>query len=66
MLGDALTEAARRGGDAPFILHGDDATSYRQLDATSRRVAAGLLRLGIENGWSRSSPRFASVPRWWP
>jgi acyl-CoA synthetase (AMP-forming)/AMP-acid ligase II len=50
MLGDALTEAARRGGDAPFILHGDDATSYRQLDATSRRVAASLLRLGIEAG----------------
>jgi non-ribosomal peptide synthetase component E (peptide arylation enzyme) len=48
MLGDALTEAARRGGDAPFILHGDDATSYRQLDATSRRVASSLLRLGIE------------------
>lgn len=45
-LGDALSEAVRRRGDAPFILHGDDAMSYRQLDAASRRVAASLLRLG--------------------
>ncbi len=49
-LGDALAEAARRGGDAPFILHGDGVTSYRQLDAASRRVAASLLRLGIGPG----------------
>ena len=49
-LGDALSEAVRRRGDAPFILHGDDATSYRQLDAASRRVAASLLRLDIGPG----------------
>src|SRR5207237_7290660 len=49
-LGSALGEAAHRRGEAPFILHGDTVTSYRELEDASRRVAAGLMRLGLEPG----------------
>jgi acyl-CoA synthetase (AMP-forming)/AMP-acid ligase II len=46
-LGGALSEAVRRRGDAPFILHGDAVTSYRELEHASLRAAAGLVRLGL-------------------
>ncbi|TMH06125.1 MAG: hypothetical protein E6H79_07500 [Betaproteobacteria bacterium] len=49
-LGAALSEAAHRWGDAPFILHGDAVTSYAELEHASRRAAAGLMRLGLEPG----------------
>jgi len=49
-LGSALADASAQRGDAAFVLHGDDVTSYRRLDQDSRRVAAGLLRLGLGRG----------------
>jgi len=49
-LGAALTEAAALGGDTPFILHGDEVASCRELDEASRRIAAGLVSLGIGAG----------------
>ena len=49
-LGAALSGAAHRWGDAPFILHGDAVTSYAELEHASRRAAAGLMRLGLEPG----------------
>ena len=49
-LGAALSEAAHRQGEAPFILHGDAVTSYRELDHAARCAAAGLMRLGLRPG----------------
>jgi acyl-CoA synthetase (AMP-forming)/AMP-acid ligase II len=49
-LGAALAEAADLRDHAPFILQGDNVTSYRQLDDASRLVAMGLLDLGIGPG----------------
>lgn len=46
----ALQTAATTRGDADFLIHGDARLSYATLEASSRRLAAGLLALGIGPG----------------
>jgi acyl-CoA synthetase (AMP-forming)/AMP-acid ligase II len=46
----ALQTAAATRGDADFLIHGDSVLSYAALDASSRRLAAGLLTLDIGPG----------------
>ena len=49
-LAHALQTAAATRGDDNFLIHGDSALSFAALEASSRRLAAGLLKLGIGPG----------------
>jgi len=49
-LPDSLRTAAATRGDADFVIHGDSVLTYAALEASSRRLAAGLLALGIGPG----------------
>lgn len=49
-LGDALRATARRFPDRPAFIGDDRRVSFRELDETTDRLAAGLLRLGLLPG----------------
>lgn len=49
-LGDALRATARRFPDRPAFIGDDRAVNFRDLDETTDRLAAGLLRLGLLPG----------------
>lgn len=46
----ALAAAARARPLQPFILHGDEVTTYAELESASERAAEGLLTLGLGAG----------------
>jgi O-succinylbenzoic acid--CoA ligase len=63
-LNDLLADALRTRGNAPAIICGAQRLSYAELDARSRRVAAGLERAGIQAGerialYTGNCPEFA-------
>ncbi|WP_165937636.1 AMP-binding protein [Antarcticimicrobium sediminis] len=47
---DLLAQQARRYGEAPFVTFKDVAFSFADLDAMSRRAAAGLAAIGVGKG----------------
>ena len=46
----ALDRAADRYGDEPLVMNDESQISYREVQERSRRIAAGLVALGIEPG----------------
>jgi acyl-CoA synthetase (AMP-forming)/AMP-acid ligase II len=58
-----IAEAARRRGDAPLILLGEQRISYAEAEAASARLAAGLLASGVAKG-SRVGVLFPNGPDW--
>jgi fatty-acyl-CoA synthase len=51
-VGSALEDAARRWGDRPALIvrHQNIRWTYRELNEAAERVAAGLLKLGLQPG----------------
>lgn len=43
-----LRETAKEAPEKEAVVHGDERLSYRQLDETTGKIAAGLLRIGLE------------------
>ena len=65
-LSQTLDRAARDFGDRPFFITDDHAFSYREIQDRSRRLAAGLIELGVEAGdhvalVMANHPEFAAV-----
>ncbi|HWB66229.1 MAG TPA: class I adenylate-forming enzyme family protein [Mycobacteriales bacterium] len=50
MLGSVAREAARRFGDRPAFVAGEQTVSFQDLDARADRVAAGLMARGVGEG----------------
>jgi len=50
LLRDVLSHAVKLYPDKPALLEGDSAFSYQQADERIRRLAAGLLSLGLQPG----------------
>ena len=47
---DALTGAIARHPERDFLRHGQASMTYAEVDEAARRVAAGLVRLGVASG----------------
>ncbi|MDP6353133.1 MAG: AMP-binding protein [Alphaproteobacteria bacterium] len=62
-LAQMLGGQCRRAPSAPAVIHGGATISYADLEAMSRRVAAGLGRLGIGAG-DRVAIWLPNVPAW--
>ena len=60
-LATLLREAAAEWPDRPALIDGERTWSYQDLDARARRLAAGLLSLGIRPG-QHVALLFANVP----
>src|SRR5688572_20886951 len=47
---DTLNEFATRRPDAPFLIEGSISLSYSETRRQSRRIASGLINLGLQPG----------------
>jgi fatty-acyl-CoA synthase len=62
-LGAVLTEVAARSPKAPAVIHPEMTLTYGELEAEARRVARGLLALGIARG-DHVGLLMANSPEW--
>ncbi len=62
-LSQVLDESARKFPDRPAVLYGDRTIPYRELAQEVDRLAAGLVRLGVQPG-DKVAIWMSNIPEW--